>query len=397
MATGVYHFIPLTLWSRFYCRLDTKLLHIMEFGRVIDPFVKTFFICGLSCYPSFDEFLVDKIKGNRYTNYIPTVGLVLLIIIASISNCIDLHEKETTVIINILINTTGESIIVFVTAMQIFVEPSSFSDIYSRIDYIERLMQRKLSWDPTVFKRRFMRNIHIIFILYVVPNAYTFYSQNIALSILIAQAVLRAIVFMALLQAFFYVDLLGHMLHCFTRHVEQRAADATPGHRQSITYRSRGAKQLIDELFKFKLLHFNLWEISEKVNQLFGWTVSVIFMQYFLTAIMNVHYAYRMLMIQPLSWTDLIRPITFLGCSSIYTTMFVNSCYRCSEHKGELIENIEKLTFYAREADGTLYFAKRELLSQIKSLHFTFVGRNFFVINRESLGEVSSRLTFLHL
>lgn len=56
--------------------------------------------------------------------------------------------------------------------------------------------------------------------------------------------------------------------------------------------------------------------------------------------------------------------------------------------KSELIEHIEKLTFWAGDNEK-LHFAKQELFSQISHLEFSITGNGYFLINRKSLANVS--------
>lgn len=55
--------------------------------------------------------------------------------------------------------------------------------------------------------------------------------------------------------------------------------------------------------------------------------------------------------------------------------------------KTELVEHIEKLTFWAGDNEK-LHYAKQELFSQISNLDLSITGKGFFVINRQSLADV---------
>lgn len=56
--------------------------------------------------------------------------------------------------------------------------------------------------------------------------------------------------------------------------------------------------------------------------------------------------------------------------------------------KIDLVQNLEKLTFWASKTDKLLY-AKRELMTQINNLNIFITGNDFFIINRQFLSGVS--------
>lgn len=60
--------------------------------------------------------------------------------------------------------------------------------------------------------------------------------------------------------------------------------------------------------------------------------------------------------------------------------------------KMKLIKNIEELTFWTG-ANEKLYFAKQELLGQIKSLDISISGEGFFIIDRQFFTGVRERIS----
>lgn len=200
--------------------------------------------------------------------------------------------------INELANESCQILTVAVCVTQMVLSSPLFAHICSQISVIERLSCRKLTCDPTAFHRRFMRRAYIILIVFATPVLITVFTKPLTSENIVFVAglgMLRAIACLALLQAFFYVDLLDYMLQSFVRHVDMRASSASSVAVQTVDFRFHAAKRLTVEIFHFKILHFNLWEISERINDLIGWTILAIFLRYFTFAIFNVHNAHTVL------------------------------------------------------------------------------------------------------
>lgn len=415
----------------------------MKIGRGLDPFIKSFYICGLSCYPSFDGFLTGKTEKKRYTHYFPTVVLVVLTAVLSVSICVrkfvtDPYFNRSTS--TLFLNTVTLQSTVFVCSLLMVFLSTYFGEICSQICIIERLSWRKFTFDVKSFQRHFMRRSYITVASLVVPVIIKLlekpYSRDRIL-IAVGLAFLRALMFLILLHAFFYVDLLDHMLQCFVRHVEIRATTATTVAVQTISFRTPAAKQMTAEIFQFKLLHFNLSEISEKINHLFGWTIVIVFLQHFIYSIYNVYAAYANIT-QPSEsfWSVLRESIScfeFKFDGRVYCIFFyysrpgrqslgecicnrephgrmlslqwsgsaififsINNSINILLQKIELIEHIENLTFWAGDNEK-LHFAKQELFSQMNNLEFSITGKGFFPINRKSLANVSFQLVWMSI
>lgn len=267
----------------------------MESGQGIDPFIRWFYICGLSCYPSFDAFLTAKNRRIRFVNYIPTGILFLLTVFTSIGTCMCKYLYDPQILpstSSLFINTLTAMVTVLVCSIQMVFLLPYFAGIFSQIHIIERLTWRKFSFDMNAFRRHFMQRAYITLFSFILPLVVKIYGKPATWDTFIVAfglGTLRAFMFMILLHAFFYVDLLDHMLQCFVRHVNVRASTVTPMAVHTISHRSPAVKQLTAEIFHFKQLHFNLWKIGEKINHLFGLTIFIVFMQHFSYAVYIVY------------------------------------------------------------------------------------------------------------
>lgn len=265
----------------------------MIFGRGLDKFIRFFFICGLNCYPSFDGFLT---KTKRAVHYIPTGVLIFVTVFTTyntaFSNLLFIQDSRMNLMLY-FIYYLSPMLTVLVCAIQIWFLSSYFAEICSRISIIESVSWRKITCNSTVFNRHFLRRVFIILAALVVPELHKLCTFGEVhswkhYSIAASYATLKAIIFLALLQPLLYIDVLDYMLQSFIRHVKMRAATETTAHLKTIIFRRPAAKQLAAEISHFKRWHFVLWEISEKINHLFGWTIVVIFLHNSMFVIWNL-------------------------------------------------------------------------------------------------------------
>lgn len=291
----------------------------MKFGQEIDHFIRWFYVCGLSSYPSFDDFSTRNCNSKRVMNYITTGGLFVLSAIITINNCMCMlltnyspfskHGK-----IAVVFNTLSLFLTVFICTIQIVFLSRYFAEICSRICTIERLAWRNFSFDFMGFRRHFLRRVCIVVIAFVVPVIITLFTKPFKWNnviVTIGLATQRAFVLLILLHVFFYVNLLNHLLRVFVRHVDKQASDTrTTATVRTINIHLPAAKQFRDEIHYFKLLHFNLWEISRKINNLFGWTIVAIFLQYFMFTIYNLYFAYNVFMDKRLNYVEFSRELS---------------------------------------------------------------------------------------
>lgn len=331
----------------------------MIFGRGLDKFIRFFFICGLNCYPSFDGFLT---KTKRAVHYIPTGVLIFVTVFTTyntaFSNLLFIQDSRMNLMLY-FIYYLSPMLTVLVCAIQIWFLSSYFAEICSRISIIESVSWRKITCNSTVFNRHFLRRVFIILAALVVPELHKLCTFGEVhswkhYSIAASYATLKAIIFLALLQPLLYIDVLDYMLQSFIRHVKMRAATETTAHLKTIIFRRPAAKQLAAEISHFKRWHFVLWEISEKINHLFGWTIVVIFLHNSMFVIWNLILSWllafeyinretgvsigisrKWIFIMRLFFSRVIRfyssDSTIESLSyAISTIILVDSCHRCS-------------------------------------------------------------------
>lgn len=260
----------------------------MEFARSVDPIVRMFFICGLSCYPSLDGFVSTNFRKNPFLRYIPTAGFIALVMFMGsfAHHVVRMHASGWVVTFPLWVYLLNPMVTVSISAISMIFLSRYFEKIFSRINTIERLSRPKFSIDPKTFRRLFMRRIYIISITFIVPTLVGLTHKNIDRRVMLTVSVfMRVFVTLTLMHSFFYIELLDHLLHCFVRHTNKQAASSE----SPINACSLSARESLIEISQYKLLHFHLWKLSRIINKLFGWTNIVVIFHSFFVALAYMH------------------------------------------------------------------------------------------------------------
>lgn len=266
----------------------TKRETKMKFERVLDQFIRWFYICGLSCYPHFHGFSFGTSKNKRLAYSIPTGVMVALTLIISASLLIDLiwyfNTFSTLTIANNIFQMLIPTITVIVFAIQLVFLSPPFGEICSLIRIAEHTSMQRINFDSIAFKRQFIRKVSVIAFAFITPylSVLCFSSRYRFLG----NMALKAIVLMIWIQAFFYIEVLDHMLKCFIRHIEKKTTDtAMTTNVETIIADNSEAVQLKFQILQFQRVHFHLWSISQKINELFGSIIFIIVLQCFVWAV----------------------------------------------------------------------------------------------------------------
>lgn len=260
----------------------------MSFGRDLDTFIRWFFYCGLSDYPSFNAFRVSKTRRQRIVQYIPIAGLIAL----AISTCNFVYikrsrEERTFTFMNILF-ILAPTLTTIVCAVSTVFSTPYFAKIWSQIDTFECLLKGKFVLDVRAFRSQFLRRAYIVSVSFVltqlIGNFLGSDSTNRKTKIF-ASITSRILVVFPLIQALFYIDLLDYLLQCFVRYVSSRpvsielsATEPTNG------IHSRRVQELKAKVSEYKTLHFQLWKLSRNINRLFAWTnIAILLHNFFFT------------------------------------------------------------------------------------------------------------------
>lgn len=262
----------------------------MEFEQTRHQFIRWFYFLGMSCYPRFDGFPLEKTTNReRFMRYIPTGGLIALNLITSISffmyklinNPNILSDRNIFII---FINILAPMLTVIVCAIRMAFLGPQFAELWSLMNIIERLSWHRILFDSRTFKRRIFRKVSVIAFFFVLPIIYTVLFHGWFQISYVGTVILKLLVLLVLMQPFFYIELFDYMLECFARHINEQATNAA----ESTILGSPSAHRLKIKMTQFKLVHFHLWSISQKINELFGWTIIAIVLYYFMYLILSV-------------------------------------------------------------------------------------------------------------
>lgn len=268
----------------------------MKFGRGLNPIIRWFYICGLSCYPSSDAFLIPNTKKKRFVHYIPTGALIALM--TSIGSFV--YRKVPTVVLGPFMEYVLCLYVLFpvftllVCAFQVVFLLPYFGKIWSQINTLEHLSREKFFLDPTEYRRRFKRRVYIILATFILPYLNVLFDVDIVTMIMTtATLTLRVLVILPLIQVLFYVGLLDYLLKCFVRHLNLRSATTKLPINVLITgFCGQQVNELKAEISQYKRLHFELWQLSAHINTLFGWTNVAFFLHNFFFIVFYAHNIY---------------------------------------------------------------------------------------------------------
>lgn len=262
---------------RFLRNIEKNENNIMEFGRGLDPIIRWFYFCGLSSYPSFDGFTSEKTKKWRFVNYIPTGGLIGLVISIGSFVFLTMAKQRPQFSIFVFLYVFVPTSTMLVCAISaVFLSPY-FAKICTKINHYEILSKRTFSLDPKAFLRHFMRRACIVLVTFMLPQLVAFYRALDPYILITTVTIMKGLVDLALIQALFYVDLLDYLLECFVRHVRMRAKHTElPTNDKKFNVRGQLVQELKVEICQYKLLQFELWKLSRNINRLFGWTFGAI-------------------------------------------------------------------------------------------------------------------------
>lgn len=273
----------------------------MEFCRSLDKFIRLFYMLGLSCYSSFGEFTIKKAKNKRFVNYIPLGLLAAITTIASISIIWDIVQVRgangiglamgSTQFAFALIDAFLPTITVIVFAIQIIFLSPQFGKICSLVSIVEHASTRKIDFDADAFKRRFIRKVLMIVLAFILPLSSMFYSYGSWRIAHFGVMGLKALVVLILIQALFYILLLDHMLECLIRHIQKQATAIM----EPTTINNSTTSQLKSHLMHFREVHIHLWSLSQRINEIFGWIIVIIVLQYFIWTTYNMFVAFRLI------------------------------------------------------------------------------------------------------
>lgn len=286
----------------------------MSFVTVIRPYIRLFYILGLSLFP-LEYYLSTQAKHRRKTSKSCRFVLVSPTIIACIFRC------SLCVVCLIHINVVSDGVgytqiipnlflvcellkTVAITAQNLFYA-NNMAAIFRNFLNTELLFESMIRRPIFLanFHRAFTRKVFVVFAVYAVALVF-FVLYYLSLNdYAIPWLLVKIIHFLSIgvyLNATFFIDLityhLKHLNGAITRDTED--SKITGNANVFVVKPKLGWKPTADfthqQLFQFKVVHFHLWRISDDVNQIFGWTLIAMSFQSFLDFVYTVIWMLQM-------------------------------------------------------------------------------------------------------
>lgn len=201
----------------------------------------------------------------------------------------------------------------FIVASQALFLPSLYSKLYAQIHVIEQLSRKKFFWDLKVLRRTVVRRMCYMCVAFSLPYIAIASTKPITstfLAIMCSDVALALTALITHFHALFYIQLLNHMLQSLVSYIEAQATAMPTTNVTTNIARDRDSNATMEklELYYFKLLHFNLWEFTQIINQLFGWILFVYLLDHFLYTI-YIFFQTCIILLNPSNFIEIIREL----------------------------------------------------------------------------------------
>lgn len=297
----------------------------MKLSRALRPFTKWFHLLGQSCYPSLDVFS-SSINGKGCVfaaNLMPSIVLIVFMVSAAIALCsVMFHYTSYTFLDYLIIVLCISSMVlsVFTAVSQSIALRPQFVQLFQQINAIESLTYAKFTIDFHAFRCYYLRQISIIFgvcvLAMILGSVFLRPTNPSDLTVGSSVVSLRFVTLITLFHLLFYVCLFQYFVRAFVRYVEiqanaSKANVITAADVLAVKKKGLDVRNAIIELNYFKLIHFNLWEICDTMNQVFGWTFTAVLLQLSTYSIYSVYFAF-VLLLAPRREFDTFRKFNFI-------------------------------------------------------------------------------------
>lgn len=298
----------------------------MSFACVFGDFLKWFHILGQSSTEPPDQLLPSG--GRNYFRrmqrsafkFIPTMLLLVISIVVTIFVCLysSFWDKLTYTLSNDfskVINIQNEIILsidtitIIVAVAQTLFLSSYFAELFAQITTIEHLSRKKITWDLYGLRRSVIWQMFCVCAGYMLPYTAILLTKPITANFLIllgGDFILKSLTLISYFQIIFYIELFNHMMKAFVKSIEDRAMITTIPNVMTIGGRNADARLIQLEIYYFKLMHFNLWEMAQTINYLFGWML-VIFVLHHFIFIVFIFFHTCVILLNPRNYIELIR------------------------------------------------------------------------------------------
>lgn len=279
----------------------------MKLGQALRQFTKWFHVLGQSCYPSFDAFspATNVNQYARTANFIPSITMLGFMVSFAFASCALIYLLSNAAFsdyIVVALCISSMSFAVFIAVSQSISRRMQFVKLFQQINMFELLTRNRFSINFLSFRRFYLRRMLTILAVCLSALCGTFLRRPVdpmEFATVYTVALLRFVTLITTFHILFYISLFQYIVRAFVRYVEIHATASSPTATTSnalpIQWQGLYARNMIIDLNYFKLIHFVLWEISDSLNKVFGWTIAATLLQVSVYCIYNVYFAFELL------------------------------------------------------------------------------------------------------
>lgn len=288
----------------------------MKLVQFISGYTKLFYMLGQSSYTYYDG--ISIMNGNhklRYKiwNYVPSVVLLAVTTILTMVTYIfmaDFSLYNTLSYPVIAMNASTQLLTVIVSVCQsIFLSPY-FAELFSQIRVVDQLEFRKFSIDLPAFRSALLKRFILTCTSYLLALTLTFIVKPLTWDnavVFMCLFLLRSFTVLVVYHMLFYINLFDSIICAFVQYVKRQATTTTTTTITMIHFQDGDVQNLLSEFHFIRFMHLHISEISQTINNLFGWSLVVICLQYFLYAVYCVYFSLILIVDEAASVAQILR------------------------------------------------------------------------------------------
>lgn len=267
----------------------------MSLLEKLNLYLKVFYFSGFAPYISPSLVTKQHIRSQSLLSKLPCILLFIFSFAVEMLSVwlINFPERLSykaveRIIANLFI--ICDTIKIFSIFIPICFYNQTVTRIFLNFDGIHTYFQDILQWQINYdyFRKRFTRKFIFVQISYW-QSVIFFLLDHMLNRGFDSSAFAFKLWQMASLLAFchvmFYIDLLRHYLYQLNLSMKNATSDQIVDQNRNFVSNKplKGVKELLIQstVNKYKTIYYRLWDISQKINNVFGWTIAALFLQAF--------------------------------------------------------------------------------------------------------------------
>lgn len=260
----------------------------MKFRQILDRFTFIFFLLGQNCVstvfvrPNGSE--KDRIYRFPSIILLSLNTLLLCFVIFFLATFTNYHATDNLLVAILVLSLTAT---IFAASIQSLLFQQHFLVLFSQLVEVETLISPKLSLNFRIFIKSYLQEIVIIFVANSISSLVSIILKPLEWSDFVLNSTIHVFTAFTLITIFhvlFYVNLLTFFLKSSILHVANLIQQIENFKSLQITFQS--------QINFAKLLHFNLWQLSQHICAAFGWSLLLLPLQNFFNSVYCVYFAF---------------------------------------------------------------------------------------------------------